>query len=172
MNKEKMKEETLREETLREETLREETLKETVRLQFETIHLFHKNFAKTLHPIKNRQYNLKKNQNKAILIIGAAENIMPTTLGKYLDLQKGSLTSMIDALEKDELVCRKKDPGDRRKTLLVLTEKGEKYREWLTEEFEKNASEVFKKLREEDLIEYRKGLQTMFNILRKLDKAS
>ena len=148
---------------MKEETMKEETIKETVRLQFETIHLFHKNFAKTLHPIRNSQYNLNKNQNKAIIIIGAAENIMPTTLGKYLDLQKGSLTSMIDALEKDELICRKKDPEDRRKTLLVLTEKGEKYREWLIGEFEKNVSEVLKKLGEEDIVEYRKSLQTMFN---------
>lgn len=167
-----MKEEKMKDEKVKEEKMKEETLKETVRLQFETIHLFHKNFAKTLHPIRNSQYNLKKNQNKAILIIGAAENIMPTTLGKYLDLQKGSLTSMIDALEKAELVCRKKDPEDRRKTLLVLTGKGKKYREWLTGEFEKNASEIFKKLGKEDLSEYRKGLQTMFNILKKLDGAS
>ena len=79
---------------------------------------------------------------------------------------------MIDALEKAELVCRKKDPEDRRKTLLVLTGKGKKYREWLTGEFEKNASEIFKKLGKEDLSEYRKGLQTMFNILKKLDETS
>lgn len=157
---------------MKEEKVKEENLKETVRLQFETIHLFHKNFAKTLHPIKNSQYNLNKNQNRAILVIGAAENIMPTTLGKCLDLQKGSLTSMIDSLEENELVCRRKDPGDRRKTLLVLTEKGEKYREWLTGEFEKNISEVLKKLGEEDLAEYRKSLETMVNILKKLDKTS
>lgn len=157
---------------MKEEKVKEENLKETVRLQFETIHLFHKNFAKTLHPIKNSQYNLNKNQNRAILVIGAAENIMPTTLGKCLDLQKGSLTSMIDSLEENELVFRRKDPGDRRKTLLVLTEKGEKYREWLTGEFEKNISEVLKKLGEEDLAEYRKSLETMVNILKKLDKTS
>jgi DNA-binding MarR family transcriptional regulator len=172
MKEEKSKEDKLKKETIRKETVRDETVRETVRLQFETIHLFHKNFAKTLHPIRSSQYNLNKNQNRAIIIIGAAKNIMPTTLGKYLDLQKGSLTSMIDALEKDELVCRRKDLGDRRKTLLVLTEKGEKYREWLTGEFEKNASEVLKKLGEEDLSEYKKCLQTMFNFLKKLDEAS
>jgi MarR family transcriptional regulator, organic hydroperoxide resistance regulator len=172
MKDETMKDETMKDETMKDETIIDETIKETVRLQFETIHLFHKNFAKTLHPIRNSQYDLNKNQNKAIIIIGAAENIMPTTLGKYLDLQKGSLTSMIDALEKYELVCRKKDQEDRRKTLLVLTEKGEKYREWLIGEFEKNASEILKKLGEEDIIEYRKSLQTMFNILKKLDETS
>jgi hypothetical protein len=98
--KKKTKENKKKKETIREETFKEETIRETVRLQFETIHLFHKNFAKTLHPIRSSQYNLNKNQNRAIIIIGAAKNIMPTTLGKYLDLQKGSLTSMIDSLEK------------------------------------------------------------------------
>jgi len=152
--------------------MKEDTIKETVRLQFETIHLFHKNFAKTLHPIRNGPYSLNKNQNRAILIIGATDNIMPTTLGKCLDLQKGSLTSMIDALEKEELVCRRGDPGDRRKTLICLTEKGKKYREWLTGEFEKNASEVLKKLEEKDIVEYQKSLQKIFDILKKLDEAS
>jgi MarR family transcriptional regulator, organic hydroperoxide resistance regulator len=152
--------------------MNEEIITETVRLQFEMIHLSHKNFAKTFHPIRNSPYNLNKNQNKAILIIGAADNIMPTNLGKCLDLQKGSLTSMIDALEKEELVCRKGDPKDRRKTLIFLTEKGKKYREWLTGEFEKNASEILKKLEEEDIIAYQKSLQTIFNILKKLDEAA
>lgn len=152
--------------------MKEDVIKETVRLQFETIHLFHKNFAKTFHPIRNSPYNLNKNQNRAIIIIGSADNIMPTNLGKCLDLQKGSLTSMIDALEKEGLVFRKGDPADRRKTLICLTEKGKEYRNWLTGEFEKNASEVITKLEEEDLIAYQKGLQTIFSILKKLDEAS
>jgi DNA-binding MarR family transcriptional regulator len=152
--------------------MKEDVIKETVRLQFETIHLFHKNFAKTFHPIRDSPYNLNKNQNRAIIIIGSADNIMPTNLGKCLDLQKGSLTSMIDALEKEGLVFRKGDPADRRKTLICLTEKGKEYRNWLTGEFEKNASEVITKLEEEDLIAYQKGLQTIFSILKKLDEAS
>jgi MarR family transcriptional regulator, organic hydroperoxide resistance regulator len=152
--------------------MKEEAIKEIVRLQFETIHLVHKNFAETFHPIRNSPYNLNKNQNKAIIIIGAVKSIMFTTLGKYLDLQKGSLTSMIDALEKEDLVSRIKDSGDRRKTLLVLTDKGRKYREWLIEEFEKNASEILKKLDEGDIAEYTKCLQTILGILKKLDETS
>ena len=103
--------------------MKEETIKETVRLQFETIHLFHKNFAKAFHPIRNSQYNHNKNQNRAIIIIGSADTIMPTTLGKCLDLQKGSLTSMIDALEKEELVFRKGDPGIGEEPLFALPKK-------------------------------------------------
>jgi len=65
---------------------------------------------------------------------------------------------MIDALEKEELVCRRGDPGDRRKILIRLTEKGKEYRDWLKEEFEKNASEILTKLEEEDIVAYQKSL--------------
>jgi MarR family transcriptional regulator, organic hydroperoxide resistance regulator len=152
--------------------MKEEAIEDIVRLQFEMIHLVHKNFAETFHPVRNSPYNLNKNQKKAIIIIGTVKSIMPTTLGKYLDLQKGSLTSMIDALEKEELVSRRKDSEDRRKILLVLTDKGRKYREWLIEEFEKSASEILIKLDEEDIIEYKKSLQLILDILKKLDETS
>ena len=152
--------------------MKEERIKETVKLQFEMIHLFHKNFARIFHQTRNSQYNLNKNQNKAIMIIGAIDNIMPTTLGKCLDLQKGSLTTMIDALEREELVCRKGDPEDRRKTLISLTEKGKDYREWFMGEIEKNASEILKKLDEEDIPVYQESLKTMLATLKKLDETA
>jgi MarR family transcriptional regulator, organic hydroperoxide resistance regulator len=150
--------------------MKEERIKEAVKLQFEMIHLFHKNFARIFHQLRNSKYNLNKNQNKAIMIIGAVDNIMPTTLGKCIDLQKGSLTTMIDALEREELVCRKGDPDDRRKTLISLTEKGKDYREWFMGEIEKNASEILQKLDEEDIIAYQESLKIMLATLKKLDE--
>jgi DNA-binding MarR family transcriptional regulator len=150
--------------------MKEERIKETVKLQFEMIHLYHKIFAKMFHQIRNSAYNLNKNQNKAIIIIGATESIMPTTLGKCLDLQKGSLTSMIDALEKEELVFRKGDPEDRRKTLISLTDKGKEYREWFTGEIEKNTSEILQKLDEKDIVVYQESLEAIFQILKRLDE--
>lgn len=149
--------------------MKEERIRETVKLQFEMIHLFHKNFARAFHQTGSGSYNLNKNQNKAILIIGAVGEIMPTTLGRCLDLQKGSLTSMIDTLEKDGLVHRRGDPADRRKILVSLTEKGTSYRNWLTEELEKNYSEVLNRLDEEDIAAYQESLKTMLDIMKKLD---
>ncbi len=150
--------------------MKEEKIKETVKLQFEIINLFQKNFGKIFHQTGNSPYNLNKNQNRAIMIIGAIENIMPTTLGKCLDLQKGSLTSMIDALEREGLVCRKGDPTDRRKTLISLTEKGKAYREWFMGELEKKASEILTKLDEEDILAYQGSLKIMLATLKKLDE--
>lgn len=152
--------------------MKEEIIKETVKLQFEMIHLLHKNFAKTFHQTCNSPYNLNKNQNKAILIIGTVGEIMPTTLGKCLDLQKGSLTSMIDALEREELVCRKGDPRDRRKILVSLTEKGKVYKNWFTGELEKNYSEILNKLSKEDIAAYKESLETMLGTLKKLDEST
>ena len=152
--------------------MKEERIKETVRLQFEMINLFHKNFARIFHQTGNSPYNLNKNQNRAIMIIGAIDNIMPTTLGKCLDLQKGSLTSMIDALERDGLVCRKGDPDDRRKTLISLTEKGRAYREWFMGELKKNVSKILRRLDEEDIFVYQESLKTTLATLKKLDEVA
>lgn len=149
--------------------MKEERTRETVKLQFEMIHLFHKNFARAFHQAGSGSYNLNKNQSKAILIIGAVGEIMPTTLGRCLDLQKGSLTSMIDALEKEGLVCRRGDPGDRRKILVSLTEKGKDYREWFTEELERNCSEILNRLPEEDIAAYQESLKIMLDTLKKLE---
>ncbi len=152
--------------------MKEEKIRETVKIQFEMIHLFHKNFSKIFHHIGNSPYNLNKNQNKAILIIGGVGEIMPTTLGKCLDLQKGSLTSMIDALEKEGLVYRKGDPRDRRKVLVSLTEKGRAYRDRFTEELGKNYSEILNRLTEEDIATYQESLKTMLGIMKKLDEST
>ncbi len=152
--------------------MKEEKIRETVKLQFEMLHLFHKNFAKIFHQIRSSPYNLNKNQNKAIMIIGASDDIMPTTLGKCLDLQKGSLTSMIDALEKEDLVCRRGDPEDRRKTLISLTDKGVEYRKLFMEELEESASEILNKLEGVEIDTYQESLKTILCILKKLDEAA
>jgi DNA-binding MarR family transcriptional regulator len=49
---------------------------------------------------------------------------MPSTLAKFLELKKSSVTSLIDSLENKGFVCRKDDPSDRRKVLISVTEKG------------------------------------------------
>lgn len=115
---------------------------------------------------------LNKNQKKAILLIGKKEKVMPSELGKCLDLQKGSLTSLIDALEHYELVEREGDPEDRRKTLVSLTKSGEAYRIWITGQIEKNASEILEKLNEEELERYQNSLKTLIEIFGKIEERS
>ncbi len=150
--------------------MKQERIKEAIKLQFELLHLFHKNFANVFHEASGGPYNLNKNQKRAILIIGGKGEIIPSALGKCLDLQKGSLTSMVDALEREELVYRRGDPEDRRKTLVSLTEKGKECRNELTAEIESAASEVLEKLDEEDIISYSESLEMMTRVLKKLEE--
>jgi DNA-binding MarR family transcriptional regulator len=50
-------------------------------------------------------------------------------LSRRADLTSGAMTSRLDALEKEGLVRRLRDPGDRRSVLVELTEKGRKKHE-------------------------------------------
>jgi DNA-binding MarR family transcriptional regulator len=50
-------------------------------------------------------------------------------LARRADLTSGAMTSRLDALEKEGLVRRLRDPGDRRSVLVELTKKGRKKHE-------------------------------------------
>lgn len=45
-------------------------------------------------------------------------------LGRCVRLEPSSMTGLIDRMERDGLVCRQPDPGDRRANRIHLTEKG------------------------------------------------
>lgn len=47
-----------------------------------------------------------------------------TQIAKMLNMKKGSLTTLIDQLEKLDLVVRHNDTNDRRKSLISLTDAG------------------------------------------------
>lgn len=150
--------------------MKQEKIKEVVALQFDLLNLFHKNFSKAFHEVGDGAYNLNKNQKRAIMIIGIKGEIIPSVLGKYLDLQKGSLTSMIDALEKEGLILRRGDPKDRRKILISLTENGKEYRNWLTGEIQAIVSEILERLDEKEIISYHESLVNMIKYIKKLDE--
>ena len=150
--------------------MKSKKLKEAAELQFDLLNLFHKNFAKAFHEITYGPYNLNKNQKRAIITIGRKGEIIPSVLGEYLDLHKGSLTSIIDSLEKEGLISRSGDPDDRRKTILSLTEAGEEYRDWLNAVIQEKVSEVLDRLDEEEIVEYQESMETLIKFFKKLDE--
>jgi DNA-binding MarR family transcriptional regulator len=87
-------------------------IEELHKLYFNLIPLFYK--CKTFYIDKNRTDDLcNKNQSMAIMIIGKAEKIMPSALSKFINMEKGSLTTLIDSLEEKNFVIRSSDPNDR-----------------------------------------------------------
>jgi DNA-binding MarR family transcriptional regulator len=94
---------------------------------------------------------------------------MPSTLGKYTGMEKSSLTRMVDDLEKKGVVFRKTDPGDRRKVLVSLTEKGLDYYNCLNRITTEMADEILQFVDNKDVEDYMHSLETMVKILRKID---
>lgn len=96
---------------------------------------------------------LKKNHMKILSILYKHEYITMTEIGKMLDIEKGSLTTLMDWLVEKDLVMRSNDPNDRRKSLISLSPHG---RETADEVIELHAQKVYKLLYEVDPKELRK----------------
>ena len=58
------------------------------------------------------------------VIEGAGEPLEPGIIAERLIITSGSMTSMLDTLEKHGLVVRMPHPGDRRKLLVDITDGG------------------------------------------------
>ncbi|WP_011308072.1 MarR family winged helix-turn-helix transcriptional regulator [Methanosarcina barkeri] len=112
---------------------------------------------------------LGRQQSNAILIIGTMGEMIPSYLGMCMNMDRSSLSRMIDSMEKKGLVYRKTDLKDRRKVMIYLTEKGEEYYEILKEKAEEIQDSTTDLLNEQDLKEYKACIKTEISILKKID---
>ncbi|MHB8061928.1 MAG: MarR family winged helix-turn-helix transcriptional regulator [Ruminiclostridium sp.] len=144
-----------------------DSLEELHKLYFNLIPLFY--ICKTFYIDKNRTDDLcNKNQGMAIMIIGKAEKITPTTLSKFINMEKGSLTTLIDSLEEKKLVIRSSDPNDRRKVLLSLTSEGIEHMKTLEEQSRKGLALMVANLDEKEIDQMHASLKTLIEILKKI----
>lgn len=98
--------------------------RELNQLLFGFMGLFHEKFL-----IPFRQYDkdlpgMKKNHYKILGILFQHQFLTSTEIGRRLDIEKGSLTTLIDQLAEKELVIRCDDPNDRRKSQISLSNTG------------------------------------------------
>ena len=71
------------------------------------------------------EYNLSGTAKQALAVIeGAGEPLEPSVIAERLIITTGSMTSMLNTLERRGLVRRKPHPDDRRKLLISITAKG------------------------------------------------
>ena len=128
--------------------------------------LFHRNFSAVFH--KDGAYGCTKNQNKAIGIIKSNGRINPSTLGKCLDMKRGSLTTLIDSLASRGFVERQADPVDRRKCWITLTAKGDEYLKLRAGEIDAYISEIFMTVPDEEALRFSDLLEQLVGIMEKL----
>ncbi len=142
-------------------------LEELHKLYFNLIPLFYK--CKTSYIDKSKTSDLcNKNQSMAIMIIGKAGKITPTTLSKFINMEKGSLTTLIDSLVERKLVIRSSDPNDRRKVLLSLTSDGIEHMKTIEEQSQKGLALMVSNLDEKEIDQMNASLKTLVEILKKI----
>jgi DNA-binding MarR family transcriptional regulator len=70
-------------------------------------------------------YSVTAAQFKVLIIMQQFGIDTPAELSRYLGLDSGSITRMLDRLEQKDLIARRRSEADRRQVCLVLTAAGE-----------------------------------------------
>ena len=92
-----------------------------------------------IHQISGRIFNkllkkygiedLNSAQGRILFALWEKNNVSITELSERTQLEKSTLTSMLDRLEKDGFIIRAPSKDDRRKILIQYTDKNESFRE-------------------------------------------
>ena len=112
-------------------------------------------------------YDVNKTQLRALVFMKNYGEISMTELCAKLNIEKGSLTSMIDDLSKKGYVYREKNLKDRRKYMIVITEEGKQIAADFTEKLSNDLEEKFSKLNTEDREKYLDAIETLETLLNK-----
>jgi DNA-binding MarR family transcriptional regulator len=80
-------------------------------------------------PAVARQFGLSPKQLVLIWRLPPGTATPMWAMGEKLSSDASFMTGMVDRLEEDGLIERRPDPGDRRVTLIALTEQGTEFRE-------------------------------------------
>ena len=112
-------------------------------------------------------YDVNKTQLRALVFMRNYGEISMTDLCSKLNIEKGSLTSMIDDLSDKGYVYREKNLKDRRKYMIIITEEGKKIAADFTERLSNDLEEKFFKLNDEDRKKYLEAIETLDTLLNK-----
>lgn len=112
-------------------------------------------------------YDVNKTQLRALVFMRNYGEISMTELCAKLNIEKGSLTSMIDDLSKKGYVYREKNLKDRRKYMIVITEEGKKIAADFTEKLSNDLEAKFFKLDTEEREKYLEAIETLETLVNK-----
>ena len=112
-------------------------------------------------------YDVNKTQLRALVFMRNYGEISMTELCAKLNIEKGSLTSMIDDLSKKGYVYREKNLKDRRKYMIVITEEGKKIAADFTEKLSNDLEAKFFKLDTDEREKYLEAIEALETLVNK-----
>ncbi len=120
--------------------------------------LFHEKFLMRFRQRDPNLPGLKKNHFKIMGLLSQHDFLMSSEIGRRLDIEKGSITTLIDQLVEKDLVTRQIDPCDRRKSQIALSKAG---REKMNSLLELHAEEIEHCLKDQNASEINQFLDCM-----------
>lgn len=102
-------------------------------------------------------------QGKILYVLWQRDNISIIELSKLVGLANTTLTSMLDRMEEAELIRRLPDPDDRRKNLIVLTDKADSLRGKYDQVSQEMNEVYYKDFTDQEIIQFERYLQRVLN---------
>ncbi|MBC7075282.1 MAG: MarR family transcriptional regulator [Syntrophomonadaceae bacterium] len=130
--------------------------------------LFHEKFLLNFRRQDGFVPRLNKNQIKIMGILQQQDKLTATEIGKMLDIEKGSLTTLTDQLEAFGFVKRAVDPDDRRRVLLSLSDAGRARIEKVMAQYIISIKELFRDVDPGELEEFINSINYAVNFMKKL----
>jgi DNA-binding MarR family transcriptional regulator len=96
---------------------------------------------------------------------GAKDGLPVSRLAELVLRPMGSITQVVDRLEKLDLVRRKPDPRDRRMVLIAITEEGERVALHGASVYDENHARVVEEMDPEELDQVDRGIRRLLNAL-------
>lgn len=109
--------------------------------------------------------NLHVGQDKLLCKLWRADGLTQVELCNKLNCEAPTATNMLSALEKKELIMRKKDPDDKRTNRIYLTEAGKTMETSVTEMWKNQQDRLLKDITLEEKMFLRRLLKQMENNL-------
>jgi DNA-binding MarR family transcriptional regulator len=106
-------------------------------------------------------WDITPSQSRALSVLLRAGTMRLSELSDHLRIAPRSTTEVVDGLEGRDLVRRQPDPGDRRATLVALTDRGAELGKAIQAARDANAERFFDTLSEADRADLTRILQLL-----------
>jgi len=149
-----------------------EELRELHDLLFKTLGLFHEKFLCQFRKESPQYPGIKKNHAMIIGFLYQNQVLTATEIAKILNMEKGSLTTLIDQLEELGLAIRYKDINDRRKALISLTDAGKAEMEDMMRNSAQRMGNILSDSDPDELLKFVESLSYAIEFMQKIKKVS
>lgn len=102
-------------------------------------------------------------QGKILYVLWQKDHISIVELSTLVGLAKTTLTSMLDRMEENGLIKRVPDANDRRKCILILTERAQNLQEKYEQVSQSMNDIYYQGFCEEEIVEFEQYLQRVLN---------